>query len=240
MVKLAIRSTLDSMPSDTKDKLIAPKISQLTAPTAPDISGERTYLMNSFICNFNLTFVLSNKNRQFLYNIARKAEDSFDEYCRAADSLKAYAATSVISLTNYFSAIRHFEHCLAHLYQAVRCMNALLASSGVKQFDPGDGSILERVCILHNEIKHMDNRFETGKLGDESSFRLFAKRPDGTKSLADSDVTAIANLPMWLTNEGLECAKGSITYAELAQEVRELCAEAEKLSTIQPEFKGEG
>jgi hypothetical protein len=36
-------------------------------------------------------------------------------------------------------------------------MNALSDTwDGQKQFDRGGGSILERVHIIHNEIKHMD------------------------------------------------------------------------------------
>jgi hypothetical protein len=226
------------MVDDAKDKFIAPKISRLAAPAVPDISAEWGHLLNAFILNFDLALVLSNKHRQLLFNVIRKADDAFEEYCRAASSLKDYVTAHGLTLSHYFSAIRHFEHCLAHLYQAVCCMNALTDTwGGEKQFNRGDGSILERVDIIHNQIKHMDERFEKGDFGDSNSFALFATKSDGTKTIANDDVAGIANVPMWLTDDGLECAKAAITYRELAQEVRELCQEAEKLARITPNVK---
>jgi hypothetical protein len=235
MVTLRIRYGLDAMPDDTKDKVIAPKISRLAAPAAPDISAERKPLLNAFILNFKLSLALSNKNRQFLFNVIRKAEDAFDEYCRAVDSLREYVASRGQKLSHYFSAMRHFEHCVAHVYQAVCCWNALVETwGGEKQFDRGDGSILQRIHIIHTEIKHMDDRFEKGNRSEANSFALFATKNDGTGSIGDEDAADITNVPMWLTDDGLECAKATLTYVELAQEIRELCWEAENLADITP------
>jgi|ERR1700722_12286979 len=235
MAILRIHGGLDAMPDDTKDKVIAPKISGLRAPAAPDISAERKPLLNAFILNFKLSLTLSNKNRQFTFNVIRKAQDAFEEYCRAADSLKEYVAAGGLTLPPYFSAVRHFEHCVAHLYQAVRCLNALSRTwGGEKQFDHGDGSVLERIQIIHSAIKHMDERFENGSLGDANSFALLATKSDGTKSIADDDAAGIENVPMWLTDDGLECAKASVTYAELAGEIRQWYREAESMATVTP------
>jgi hypothetical protein len=226
------------MVDDAKDKFIAPKISRLAAPAVPDISAEWGHLLNAFILNFDLALVLSNKHRQLLFNVIRKADDAFEEYCRAAGSLKDYVTAHGLTLSHYFSAIRHFEHCLAHLYQAVCCMNGLTKTwGGEKQFSRGDGSILERVDTIHNQIKHMDERFEKGDFGDSNSFALFATKSDGTKTIANDDVAGIANVPMWLTDDGLECAKATITFREPAQEIRELCQEAKKLARITPNVK---
>jgi hypothetical protein len=238
MVTLRIRCGLDTMVDDAKDKFIAPKISRLAAPAVPDISAEWGHLLNAFILNFDLALVLSNKHRQLLFNVIRKADDAFEEYCRAASSLKDYVAARGVTLSHYFSAIRHFEHCLAHLYQAVCCMNALTDTwGGEKQFNRGDGSILERVHIIHTDIKHMDERFEKGAFGDANSFALFATKSDGTKTIANDDAAGIANVPMWLTDDGLECAKAAITYRELAQEICELRQEAKNLARITPNVK---
>jgi hypothetical protein len=83
----------------------------------------------------------------------------------------------------------------------------------------------------------MDERFANGALGDETSFVLFAVKGEGTKSHPPETATGIANIPMWLTDDGIECAKGRLSYAELAQELRELHHEAEKLATIRAEMK---
>lgn len=238
MVTLRIRCGLDTMADDAKDKFIAPKISHLGAPAVPDISAEWGHLLNAFILNFDLALALSNKHRQLLFNVIRKADDAFEEYCRAASSLRDYVTPRGRALSHYFSAIRHFEHCLAHLDQAVRCMDTLTKTwGGEKQFNHDDGSILERVRIIHNRIKHMDERFEKGDFGNENSFVLFATKSDGTKTIANDDVAGIANVPMWLTDDGLECAKAAITYRELAQEIRELCQEAKNLARITPNVK---
>ncbi len=237
-MRLTIRYGLDTMPADTKDKFIAPKISALKAPTAPEISAERRPLLNAFILNFKLSLTLSNKNRQFTFNVIRKAQDAFEEYCRAVDNLKEYIAAGGLTVSPYFSAVRHFEHCVAHLYQAVRCLNALSRTwSGEKQFDHGDGSVLERIQTIHNAIKHMDERFENGSLGDANSFSLFATKCDGTNSVGVQDAAGIANVPMWLTDDGLECAKASVTYAELAEEIRQWYREAETMATLSPKSK---
>lgn len=238
MVTLRIRCGLDTMVDDAKDKFIAPKISRLAAPAVPDISAEWGHLLSAFILNFDLALVLSNKHRQLLFNVIRKADDAFEEYCRAASSLKDHVAARWLTLSHYFSAIRHFEHCLAHLYQAVCCMNALTDTwGGEKQFNRGDGSVLERAHIIHTEIKHMDERFEKGDFGDANSFELFATKSDGTKFIPNDDAAGIANVPMWLTDDGLECAKAAVTYRELAQEIRELCQEAKNLARITPKAK---
>ena len=235
MAKIKIRFGLDTMTNGAKGKFIAPKLSRLTAPDVPDLSADRAYLLNCFILNFELALTLSNKHRQLVFNVVRKSEDAFEEYCQAASNLRDYLTESGHTTSRYFHAIRHFEHCLAHLYQAVRCMNALSAAwGGERQFNRGDNSILERVCTMHNQIKHMDQRFEKGEFPDEMSFARFAERSGGTKALSEDDSVEIANVPMWLTDRGLECAKASVTYRELAQEVRELCQEAKKLVKIKP------
>src|SRR5439155_12146279 len=129
----------------------------------------------------------------------------------------------------------NFEHCVAHLYQAVRCLNALSRTwSGEKQFDHGDGSVLERIQTIHSAIKHLDERFENGSLGDANSFSLFATKCDEINGVGLKDDAGIANVPMWLTDKGLECAKASVSYAELAEEIRQWYREAASMATLSP------
>ena len=232
MAKLTIRFGLDTMVPGTKDKLIAPKISTLVAPKIPDISGERRQFVAAFVLNFALSLTLTNRHRQLLFNIIRKAEDAVDEYCRGAETLKEYVKRRGVTLHPYFAALRSFEHCLAHLYQAVCCMNALSETwNGPRQFHRNDGSVLERIHLVHSEIKHMDERFTQNSAADEISFKLLSR------SNSEADTAITANVPMWLTDDGIECTKANITYAELAQELRELCQEAGRLATLEPHRK---
>src|SRR5260370_42338874 len=91
--------------------------------------------------------------------------------------------------------------------------------SGEKQFDHGDGSVLERIQQIHTAVKHMDGRFESASAGDVNSFSLFATKTDGTNPVAVKNASDTANLPMWLTDEGIESAEARVTYAELGDEM---------------------
>lgn len=228
MARLHIRIVLDAMPDNTKDALIAPKISQLVSPEIPEIAADK-HLVGIFVLNPKLAIGISNKNRQLLFNLIRKADDATGEYMAAAEDLNAFLQGRKLALSPYFSSLRHWEHCVGHLYQAVRCMNSLNSGwGGEKQFERGDGSILERVQIVHNAIKHMDDRFENGNLADRNSFSLFAS-PDGT---GRGNIPSTETIPMWLTNVGLECANAKVSYSEIAQEIQELRQEAYKMATI--------
>lgn len=232
MFTLTIKLGLDVMVDEVKDRLIAPKISQLESPQIPDISEKRTYPLNAFIFNFDLSMVVSNKNRQLLFNIIRKIGDAFDEYCFGTISLKNYVESDRKSITPYFAAVRHFEHCLAHIYQAVLCMNRFAKDySEEKQFEKDDGSVLDRISTIHNEVKHMDNKFENSSTCDEMSYITFSKE------INNFEATNTSSIPMWLTEQGIECQKGSVSYVELSQEILELLDQAKKLSSTKPENK---
>lgn len=234
MATLKIKFGLDSFPAETKDRLIAPKISELTEPNIPDITASRIYPLNVFIMNFELSLAISNKNRQLIFNILRKGQDAFDEYCEGRENLFSYTRSDKKKVVSYFAAVRNFEHCLAHVYQTVRCMNSLANTwGGPRQFDHGDGSILERVNILHNEIKHMDVRFEQGNCPDEISFKTLAEKPGE----ANTKRIVAPNIPVWLTDDALECGRTRVTYEELSQEILEILEDAGNLAGIQPKRK---
>jgi len=72
MVEIRIKFDFSSMVPETKNKLIAPRLSELVAPKLPDISRNRKYLLNAFILNFDLSLVLPNVLRQLYFNFIRK------------------------------------------------------------------------------------------------------------------------------------------------------------------------
>jgi hypothetical protein len=86
------------------------------------------------------------------------------------------------------------------------------------EFKPEDGSALQRVNDLNNHVKHMAGRY--GKLphAKKITFNLFATRNDGSKSIPH-EAKHVANVPIWLTNDGLEGQQAYLTYSELAEEV---------------------
>lgn len=228
MATLTIEIGLDAMTPEAKDRMIAPKISQLTIPEIPDISEQRKYPLNAFIFNFELSMTVSNKRRQLIFNIIRKVQDAFDEYCEGRNDLIAYVESDKKTVMSYFSAVRNFEHCVAHIYQTVTCMNALAKTfNGPRQYDSGDGSILERINTIHTDIKHMDNRFENSASPDEISIKSLSSKNESEK-------ITLSNIPMWLTNTGLESIKGSVSYQELSQEILDLCKQAREFAYMKP------
>jgi hypothetical protein len=170
-VRLTLRFGIDTIPDTTKDKVIAPKISKLHAPRIPEIGAEKKHLLGAFILNFDLYDRLSNKQRQLLFNVIRKAEDTLYEYGRAAESLKLFITNREFRVEHYFSAIRYFEHCLAHLHQSVCCLNALSKTfGGPQQYEYGDGSTLERVRLIHNWINTRNSQTELSQKNPPFAF----------------------------------------------------------------------
>jgi hypothetical protein len=230
LAKLVILFGLDSMVPETKDRLIAPKISELLAPNAPDITVCRKYPINGFIENTRLSLVLPNRIRQACFNFIRNAEAAFDEYCDARIAMLNYLKTKDRTLVPYFSSLRHFEHCLGHLYHAVLSCNVL---GPEKQFEAGDCSVLDRISTLHNHIKHIDGKNSRIAIRDEISFKLFATGGDGSRNISYK-IADVANVPLWLTDTGLECRRAHVTYLELAHEVTSMLEEAVNIAALRP------
>jgi hypothetical protein len=216
------------MVPETMDRIIAPKISELLAPDPPDISGSRRYPINGFVLNSRLSLALRNRIRQACFNFIRNTEAAFDEYCDARIALLEYPQTRDRTLTPYFSAMRHFEHCLGHLCHAVLSANTF---ANEKQFEAGDLSVLDRVRILHNHIKHIDEKISKIAIRDENSFNLFATGSDASGKTYE--IADVASVPMWLTDKGLECRVTSVTYTELAHEVILMLEEAVDIASLQ-------
>lgn len=221
----------ENMPDDTKDRLIAPKISLLSNPTIEDISEQRKYPLNTFIFNFQTSLMMKNKYRQLVFNLIRKSCDALDEYSEGYKNLSAFIGNPQISIPEYFKAIRHFEHCVSHTYQAVICLNSMNKSvNGPLQYDRGDGSILERISLIHADIKHMDNRFETGNFANLPTLQAISNIK---KDQNAPDDASIGNIPMWMTNEGLESLTAKVSYKELATELLDIHQQARELAKMQ-------
>jgi hypothetical protein len=231
MATLVVSVGLDCMVPETQDRLIAPKISQFISPEIPDLSDKQRHLVDAFVMNIDLSMVLENRFRQAVFNLARKAEDALDEYCQARDFALRHVAGDHRSTRDYFQAVRHFENCLTHLRQAVDC--ACVISKG-NQFETDDGSVLQRAAALRNKVHHMRDVFEKSIAKDETSFMLFITRQDGSKHEQAENLAATSNIPMWLTNTGLESGNSTLSYQELAQELCEVVADAETCVLMEP------
>lgn len=229
MAKLVIKSGLDTIPPQTKDQIIANEISQLTRPNLPNIEQNRKYLLNAYILNFTLALGLPNAQRRSAFNFIRRVEAAFIEYCSAVNDLRAYVRNPNESITPYFSALLHFEQCIAQLSQAISFTRGI---TGEYAFQKGDGSIPQRVWDLHNASKHMISTFEDGQYADESSFKLLAaqQNPDQHEQVPDPSETSTTDI--WITNAGLNSSKITITFEELANFIMEYYEDAEAIALM--------
>ena len=64
----------------------------------------------------------------------------------------------------------------------------------------------------------MDDKYSRVRIRNEISFKLFTNRTTGSKN-SSYPIEDTANVPIWITNTGLERQQTSLTYSELADEV---------------------
>ena len=172
-------------------------------PSPPDLSGLRTSWLNQFILVSSLMVNVKEPYRSYLVYFFRRIEASIEAYKQASLSLQEYGSTPRKVISSYFRALSHFETCLAFTYHAYLISEKLNGSPLSKA---GDGSPYDRLRRLYNDTKHSDERIE------------------------DGDFSAAGSLPVWLSETGLESAKGtSVTLEEFAEFLRELANLATKI-----------
>ena len=84
-------------------------------------------------------------------------------------------------------------------------------SPDFKAFERDDGSIEQRLNLLDNASKHLKKRIAAGQI------------------LADTVS------PTWLSNRGLECTDGFLSWEETAEVLREIAKWAEVASSLLPQ-----
>lgn len=183
------------------DKYVAPEISSFTAASIPDvsaISAEQGHWLANFILSSGFRVTMDDQLRRTLYNFLRRTEAAFREYEAARQSTLKYLANRD-AVSEYLVAIEHWEVFLSQAYQAW----CLLARGQRVLFEPGDGSIAQRLNLLYNRAKHAEKAITSQQLP-----------PDGT-------------LPVWLKNDGLLCVESSLTFEEIAEILTDLAHWAE-------------
>ena len=184
--------------SQFKDKFVAPEISSFTAASIPDVSAvsaEQGYWLLNFMLSSALRVTMDDALRRTLYNFLRRAEAAFREYEAARQATLAYLANpNPDAVSQYIVAIGHWEVFLSQAYQAW----CLLAKGQKILFEPGDGSVTQRLNLLYNRAKHAEKAITSQQLP-----------PDGT-------------LPVWLKNDGLHCVESILTFEEIAEVLKDL------------------
>lgn len=189
------------------DTSIAHKISSLTECNAPDLSSEKYNWINRFLLNAAFVVRLPNKDKALLFNFVRRVEGACTMYNLARTALVEYISTPQNTISPYFKALLHYEVCIAQVYQGAELLSKV---NETDVFKKGDGSLLERINKIYVDSKHMDEIIDGGKTPDK------------------------ATAAIWLTNEGIESARASITYDDLAGILHDLNNAAKEVATITP------
>jgi hypothetical protein len=181
----------------SKDNFFAPEMSQFTSAAIRDMSGtsdQQEHWLYNFMLNTLLSVQVEQRVRQTLFNFLRRAQFAFREYALAREQTVAFLSNRE-SVPTYLVAIGHWEVFLSYAYQAFE----LLAPTEKRAlFEPNDGSILQRLNLLYNRSKHLSKAINSDQLATGST------------------------LAVWLTNEGLRCVDGHLTFDELAGVLEEL------------------
>lgn len=192
------------------DNFVAHKLSLLTECGAAELTVEPNWL-NSFILTTVFNVSLNPKMRAYIFNFLRRAEGALSSYPEARAALIEYLQTPRNVLSPYFRALRMFEACISQCYQGY----LLLASvSGKKFFEKHDGSSEQRLNVLYNDSKHMDERIEKGEMPTEATSAI------------------------WITNQGLESKGAVLLFEELREMLLGMAHLAERMSVLKPPAEG--
>jgi hypothetical protein len=178
-----------------KDTLIAPEMSKFTQATIREmdsVDARMEHLLANFLLN-----VLGGSDpgvpmRQRCFNFLRRSQAAAREYKQARELTLRYLDAPDLVFL-YVEAMTHWETFMAHAWQAF----TVLASN--VWFKPGDGSEFERLNLLYGRAKHTEKAIATpGQMPGDSP------------------------LSVWLTNDGLRCTDGKLTFDEMADILEEL------------------
>jgi len=184
------------------DNYVAHKLSELTECGAVELEVGSPWL-NSFILNSVFSFNVHPKYRAYLFNFLRRTESATTAYQLARTALTEYIGTPRNVISPYFTALTQFEICISQIYQGY----TFLAPTEKRWYEPGDGSVREKLNAVYNASKHMDERISSDKLP-----------PNATTGV-------------WITNLGLESSCGDISFLELHELLINMHSDADLLSS---------
>lgn len=189
------------------DTFFAPELSKFTAALIPDMSevdAEQQHWLTNYLLNSVLRGRLRTPARQQVYNFLRRAQSAFADYELARVRTEEFLADRDNRLRSYVGAVGHWEDFLSHVWQANTFLTSGLTPDEKRPlFQPGDGTVNERLHSLHTRSKH------------------------AAEAIARGDYISESPLCVWLTNEGLKSTDSWLTFEEAADELRSLTRWAE-------------
>lgn len=187
------------------DHFVAHKLSELTVCGADELNEDAKWL-NTLILKTIFHYSIPPKIRAYLFNFLRRSEAASTAYREARHQLLEYLATPRNVISPYFRALSQFEVCISQCYQAYELLGSAF---GRKLYDPGSGSPEEKLQIIYVDSKHMNRMINGDKLPDPATSGI------------------------WITNDGLESCRGTISFTELHNILQTMNTLAENLCTLQ-------
>lgn len=194
------------------DNFIAHKLGELTACGAPELP-EKAKWLNTFILKTIFQFSIAPKARAYLFNFLRRAEGASAAYREARHLLLEHLATPRNVISPYFLSLSQFEICISQCYQGYEL---LARAMGQQLYEPGQGTVEEKLQIVYVDSKHMDRMIHGDKLPDPATSGI------------------------WITNAGIESSRGAVSFQELHGLLGAMHSLAEKHCAIEPQSPSQG
>jgi hypothetical protein len=189
--------------SELLDRYIAPGVSDFTTADIPEMSAhdpQSSYWVANHFLNSIARAGYNLPLGAHVQHYLRRSEAAFAEHARAREATLSFLEAGGQSPTLYSEALLHWEFFLGqswHAYVLLRQMLRLLSEDPSPNiFERNDGSVEQRLNLLYNAMKHVESRIDAGQLPEN------------------------ATSPVWLSNRGLECTDGHLTYHETAEVLR--------------------
>lgn len=180
------------------DKFIAPDASAFTLAEIPDMSGydkESAHWVANFFLNSVFRATWEPPFNAYMYNYMRRAEAAFREHQAARNETLSFIESGRQSTKKYTAALFHWETFLGQSWHAYKTLQKCF---GVELYKPGEGSVVERLNTLYNQMKHVESRIEN-------------------KQMLEG-----ATVPVWLTNQGLVSIGSVLTFPETGEVLKDL------------------
>lgn len=189
--------------SDVLERFIAPGVADFTMADIPDMSAydpQSPYWVDNYFLNSVLRAAYELPVGAHVQHYLRRAVAAFAEHARAREATLGFLDADDESPTLYSQALLHWEYFLGQSWHAylllLQVVRLLSDDQELNIYERGDGSVEQRLNLLYNAMKHTESRIETGQLPEN------------------------ATSPVWLSNRGLECTDGYLTFNESADVLR--------------------
>lgn len=183
---------------EVTDRFFAPEMSKFTTANLPDMSSaddQQEHWLSNYMLNTVLRGRLPNPTGQQVYNFLRRSHSAFVDYAGARTKTMDFLADRT-RIRAYIAAVGHWEDFLAHVWQANEFLaKGLMPEVRKPLFEPGDGSVNQRLHALHTRSKHAAEAILRGEFVGDTP------------------------LCVWLTNDGLRSTDAWLTYEEAANEL---------------------